>query len=551
MNFKSCIIIVLMIMPNYITAKLVEYDLTIDYLDVDYTGNKIRAMAINGQIPAPRIEAQIGDTLRVTFHNKMDVDTSIHWHGILLPNEQDGVPYLTTPPIKAHSSLTYEYPIIHSGTYWYHAHTHFHEERGLYGALIFYPEQKSYEVDQEYPVVLSDWIDEKPHKVLSNLKRDGDYYMLKKGTVQSWLGIFMNGPKALKNRFNLSWMRMNAMDISDIGYDAFLVNGKRKSFLQADPGQQICLRIINAASASYFHVEYAGGLMKVVALDGVDIEPFEIDKFLIAIAETYDVIVTVPEDGKAYELRASSEDGRGYSSLFVGQGDPVYAPLYPRPNLYLRKFKHHGMHKKSHNDHEQHSMKSSEKDMHTMDHKQYEKKSHEQKDLSDPQLNYYKGIRALVPTNFSEQHPVRELELRLTGNMERYMWGINNRPLSEVDKILVKKGEVIRFKLINQTMMHHPMHLHGHFFRVLNDQGEYSPLKHTVSVPPMDEVTIEFLASEDKDWFFHCHNLYHMMAGLSRIVSYKDSGESKRNLWSHLTFDRELFFIHIILLRQI
>lgn len=227
---RNIILLILsMIIPTTIVSKLVEYDLTIDYKTVNYTGKHKRAMAINNQIPAPTIEATVGDTLRVTFHNNMDVETSIHWHGILLPNDQDGVPYLTTPPIKAHSSLTYEYPITHSGTYWYHSHTKLQEQQGLYGALVFHSKKnESIQVDHDYVVILSDWTDENPHTVWSNVKRDGDYYMLKKGTVQSWLGVLLNGSQAIKNRINLIWQRMGAMDISDFGFDAFLSNGKNK-----------------------------------------------------------------------------------------------------------------------------------------------------------------------------------------------------------------------------------------------------------------------------------------------------------------------------------
>ena len=539
------LLILSIFIPTTIVSKLVEYDLTIDYKTVNYTGKNKRAMAINNQIPAPTIKATVGDTLRVTFHNNMNIETSIHWHGILLPNDQDGVPYLTTPPIKAHSSLTYEYPITHSGTYWYHSHTKLQEQRGLYGALVFHPkEHKDIHTDHDYVIVLSDWIDENPHTVWSNVKRDGDYYMLKKGTVQSWLGVLLNGEKAIKTRMNLIWKRMGAMDISDFGFDAFLANGTQHNHVHGKPGETIRFRIINAASASYFNLEFSGGPMQIINLDGIDVEPFMAQRFLIAIAETYDIIVKLPHNDSAYELRASSEDGMGYSSTIIGNGPVQNAPTIPKPNLYLRSMHHN--HSKKHAQHtsNNHTTPKKQSEPHnTMSHKNTH--TAESNFHTSNIMNYkdnYQDIKSQFPTNFSSKLPVREITLQLTGNMERYQWGMNNRPLSEVDQIFIKKGEVVRFKMINKTMMHHPMHLHGHFFRVLNNQGDYSPLKHTVNVPAMDEVTIEFLASEDKDWFFHCHNLYHMISGLARVVSYQASTQYTRKTKKQLSHDQKWFF---------
>ena len=555
MKYIKIIITIATLLPITLVSKLVEYDLTINYKTVNYTGKNRKAMVINNQIPAPTIEATVGDTLRVTFHNNMDVETSVHWHGILLPNDQDGVPYLTTPPIKAHSSLTYEYPITHSGTYWYHSHTKLQEQRGLYGALVFHPKEHEHiQTDHDYVIVLSDWTDEDPHTVWSNVKRDGDYYMLKKGTVQSWLGVLLNGSKAIKTRMNLLWNRMGAMDISDFGFDAFLANGSKKNHVHAQPGETIRFRIINAASATYFNLEFSGSPMKIINLDGIDVEPFTTQRFLIAIAETYDIVVTVPNDHNAYELRASSEDGMGYSSTIIGNGSTQSAPTIPKPNLYLRSMhhnhntdptKHKASQNKSHGNHntKSHHIKKKKQHNNTTAHMQDHTKSSV---VTAPSIIDYKdnydGIKSQHPTKFSSQVPVREITLHLTGNMERYQWGMNNRPLSEVDQIYIKKGEVVRFKMINKTMMHHPMHLHGHFFRVLNDQGDYSPLKHTVNVPAMDQVTIEFLASENKDWFFHCHNLYHMISGLARVVSYKDSTQYTHKTKQHLAHDRKWFF---------
>ena len=494
--FSNTSFVFLALLCQSASARVVSYEFDIDNINVNYTGTSIQAVTIDRQLPGPTLTATVGDTLRVTFNNKMSEASSIHWHGILLPNDQDGVPHLTTPSIPAGGSFTYEYPVTHSGTYWYHSHTGLQEQRGAYGAMKFLPKTDPYNPDHDYMVVISDWTDEDPNKVLSHIKRDGDYYALKKNSVQSWDRVIANGKRAIQNRLYSAWTRMGPMDISDIGYDAFLLNGQRAShFSQAKPGEEIRLRVVNASASSYQYLQFAGGPMTIIATDGVDIEPLKVDKLRIAIAETYDVLITLP-DHKQYEFRASSEDGTGYSSLFIGNGDKVSAPTILRPNLSVVD---HNMHM-----HHHHSGAPGA-------------------DTVLPMLNEYTEIRSLTNTRLSEERPLTEVTLRLTGNMERYSWSFNNETLSEVDSIKVTKGDRVRFKLYNDTMMHHPVHLHGHFFRVLNGQGDYSPLKHTVNVPAMGAVTIEFAADEEKDWFFHCHNLYHMKSGMARVVSYNDT----------------------------
>lgn len=510
--FTLCVCII----PFAAQAKLVEYELDIDYKTVNFSGKEVQAMTVGGSIPAPTIEATMGDTLRVTFHNKMDVPSSIHWHGILLPNEQDGVPLLTTPPIPAGESLTYEYPIIHHGTYWYHSHTGLQEQRGVYGTLVFHPKKERYPADHEKVVVLSDWTDENPHDVLRNLKRDDDYYGLKKDSVQSWDKVIANGLPAIENRLNASWMRMGAMDISDVGYDAFLINGKRESKAdEVKAGDTVRLRIVNASASSYQYIQFAGGQMTIVAADGVDTEPKKVDRIRVAIAETYDVIVKIPDDGMAYEFRATSQDITGYASLWFGEGHKMTAPDIPKPNPFLVDHSMHGMAM----DDDMGGMD----DMKGMDHSMYNMGKKSEMIM----LNEYAGLRAAYPTNFDPDRPMREVPLTLEGNMERYIWSIGGKTLDEADKILIKKGETVRFVLTNKTMMAHPIHLHGHFFRVLNGEGDYSPLKHTVSVPPLQTVIIEFAADEEKDWFFHCHNLYHMKAGMARVVRYEGTAENE------------------------
>jgi FtsP/CotA-like multicopper oxidase with cupredoxin domain len=513
------------------SAKVVEYSFDIAYQTVNFSGKDVQAMTVGGSIPAPTIEATVGDILRVTFSNKMDVDSSIHWHGVLLPNDQDGVPFLNTPPIKAGQSFTFEYPVIHHGTYWYHSHTGLQEQRGVYGSIVFHPEMgERIEADYDAVVVLSDWTDENPDQVMHNLKKSDDYYALKKGSVQSWLKVLQRGKVAIRSRLNGAWTRMGPMDISDVGYDAFLANGKRKSTIPyVKSGDTVRLRVINAAASSYFNFEYAGGEMVLVAADGVDVEPLTINRQRIAIAETFDVIVTIPASG-AYEFRATSEDGTGYSSIILGEGALVEAPDIPPPDPFVQDHSTHGgMSKTGHST------------MNGMDHAAMGHSTSMAKSQSKNMMEY-ELLRAVELTEYDQSRPKRKVDLELTGDMERYAWSFNNKVLSEESKILIRKGEVVQFVMENKTMMHHPIHLHGHFFRVLNGQDNYSPLKHTVNVPPMQTLTIEFLANEEKDWIFHCHNLYHMKTGMTRVVSYEGTSQSTPQSLSPLFSDRHWFY---------
>jgi FtsP/CotA-like multicopper oxidase with cupredoxin domain len=494
-------VLILCLFSNAASAAISEYTLIINYKDVNFTGHNVKAMVINDSIPGPTLRFKEGDVAKIHVSNDMDVETSIHWHGILLPNLQDGVPYLTTPPILPGTTYTYEFPIKHSGTYWYHSHTGLQEQRGVFGSIVIEPAEPGIRSDQDYVVVLSDWTDENPDEVLRTLKSGNDYYSLKKGSMQSVLGAVK--ANALKDVMKRSWMRMPPMDISDIAYDRFLVNGQPSAALDASPGQTVRLRIINASASTYFYLNFAGGDMKVVSSDGVNVEPINMKRFLIAVAETYDVIITIP-DGRAYELRATSQDGSGHASLFIGSGKQIAAPDIPKPNLYKM---HAGGHALSGNN------------MSRMTHKSKMLKM----PMNERPLPPYDKLRSSASTALSKEHPIREVKLELTGDMERYVWSMNGKTLNESDMIKIKKGGNVRFVLVNRTMMHHPMHLHGHFFRVVNKHGDFSPLKHTVDVPPLGTRIIEFYANEEKDWFFHCHVLYHLKAGMANIVRYEGS----------------------------
>lgn len=556
-------------------SKRMEYDLYIDHLMVNFTGKEKMGMAINGGIPGPVLHFTEGDTAIIRVHNKLKhEETSIHWHGLLLPNEEDGVPYLTTAPIKASQIHTFKFPLIQTGTYWYHSHTLLQEQSGIYGSIVIHPRGWDESTSmKEQVIMLSDWTDENPHEVLRNLKRGLDYYAIRKKSVQSWSEALAKG--YLKDRAKTEWMRMPAMDISDVYYNRFFINGKSENvFADVKPGDSLRLRIINGSASSYHWVQYAGGKMKIVAADGMPVQPVEVDKILVAIAETYDVEIKIPEGGMAYEFRATAQDISGHTSLYLGEGMRMKAPDLPKVNYFamMREMNNMGamdmssmkgmkmenmggmkmenMDMKSDSSMKNNNMDTSmtkmkmdtsmmnmdstmvmPKDtaMNNMDMSQMDMPARpsgggtmNMGDQNEVTLNY-DMLRAPKPTTLNGKLPMREIELNLTGNMIRYVWSFDNKTLSQSDKIVIRKGENVRMKLVNNTMMRHPLHLHGHFFRFINAQGDYSPMKHTFDIGPMETVTIEFYANEEKDWFFHCHILYHMMAGMARVVSYENS----------------------------
>ncbi len=549
-------------------AATVGYDLTIAQQEVNITGKPARGMTINGGIPGPTLQFKEGDFARIRVHNTMSVETSIHWHGLLVPPDMDGVPNISFPPIKPGTTFTYEFPIRQSGTYWYHSHTRMQEQSGVYGAIVIEPRQNDPQPERDHVVMLSDWTDEDPHEVNRTLKRGSEWYAIQKGSGQSILGAARLD--MLGDYFKRELQRMPAMDIADVAYDRFLANGESESILPAEPNETVRLRIIDGSSTTYFHLEFAGGPMSIVAADGMDVESINEKRFLIGVAETYDVLVQVPSSG-AYEFRATAHDGSGYASVWIGSGERHPAPDVPKPNLYhtmgelslkqifsltpagtmgmpdgdveAGKFDQPGMMGMGSMD------MGAMKVMEGMDHGGHSMPIHPQasrlgkkygadfgflaSDVSSSKSpavdgmspnrpwTPYAKLRAIKPTAFSKDKPNREIRLTLDGDMKRYVWFLNNKPLSESDSIRIREGEVVRFIMINRTMMHHPMHLHGHFFRVINDQGDYAPLKHTVNVAPMSTTVIEFDANEFGDWFFHCHLLYHMEAGMARVVHYE------------------------------
>lgn len=528
-----------------------EYNLTIEQNKVTLGGVLAKAMTINGSIPGPVLEFNIGDLAIISVTNKMDEETSVHWHGIILPNFYDGVPYLSTPPIKPGATFQYRIPINQSGTYWYHSHTMLQEQKGVYGSIVIQPKEKTLEYDKDLVVVLSDWTNEKPMNVLRNLKRGNEWYQIKKGTAVPLSRAIAQGGFGAQLKM---WRdRMEGADIADIYYPAFLSNGKTQAeYPDFEPGEKVRLRFINASASTYYWMDFGAGNPMVVASDGVDVQPVHKSRFLFAIAETYDVIVTIPQ-GKL-EIIATAQDGSGHTAIHLGSGKLFPAKVIDKPDkVEMMKqmadmdmkmgapalignkkkktpeflMKKYGMKMKMDLDNAQMSKEDNtsmndEMDMGQMNHNTMPEKDTNGYFTYNERMTYfnYNFLEANEKTTFNPDIPVNEILLNLTGNMNRYVWSLNGIPLSEADKIKIKGEEITRITLNNLTMMHHPMHLHGHYFRVINENGERSPLKHTVNVPPMQKVNIEFYNEEYGDWFFHCHILYHMMGGMARVISY-------------------------------
>ena len=548
--------------PQY-QGKTVVYHLYVKDTMVNFSGKNRRAIAVNGQIPMPTLTFTEGDTAEIYVHNELNESTSLHWHGLMLPNKEDGVPNLTQMPIKEHTTHLYKFLIIQHGTHWYHSHSGLQEQIGMYGSMILNkkPAEIAERIDVDglptIPIVLSEWTDLNPNNVHRMLHNATDWFAIKKGTTQSYAEAIKQG--YFKVKLLNEWKRMTAMDVSDVYYEKFLINGKSESTLPQSykTGEKVRLRISNGGASTYFWLTYAGGKMTVVANDGNDVEPIEVDRLIVAVSETYDIVVTIPAENTAYEFLATSEDRTRSASLFIGNGVKKNATPLPKLKYFdgmkmmndMMKIDGNlddmGMRmslnqmdmnvvmypeitgeakKKKHNmkDMKKHNMKEMRMDDRKEDKSTQElENQYNSNALSDIVTLNYAMLKSPKPTNLL-RGSTREFKFELSGNMNRYVWSLDNKVVSETDKIPIKKGENIRIILYNGSMMRHPMHLHGHDFRLLNGRGDYAPLKNIVDIMPMETDTLEFNANVEGDWFFHCHILYHMMSGMGRIFTYEN-----------------------------
>ncbi|UGS24701.1 multicopper oxidase domain-containing protein [Flavobacterium channae] len=541
------IVIFVLATQTLFSQNIVRYDLYVRDTIVNYSGKEKRAIAVNGQIPMPTLTFTEGDIAEIYVHNELKESTSLHWHGLFLPNKEDGVPNLTQMPIEPGTTHKYSFPIIQSGTHWYHSHSGLQEQIGMYGMFIMNKKQnnktfrKGIDDLPTVPIILSEWTDLKPENVHRMLHNATDWFAIKKGTTQSYSEAIQQGH--FKTKVVNEWKRMNAMDVSDVYYEKFLINGKNENQLsQFKGGDKVRLRIANGGASSYFWLTYAGGKITVVASDGNDVAPVEVDRLLIAVSETYDVVVTIPADNTSYEFLVTPEDRTKSASLYLGNG--IKQLISPMPKLkYFEGMKMMNDMMKMNGEMNDMGMSMSlnQMDMNVVMYpeitgavKDKSKEAMPKSEMNDQHSNHqatsktsittlnYAMLKATEPTTLPKDAPVKELRFELTGNMNRYVWSLDNKVISETDKILIKKGENVRITLYNGSMMRHPMHLHGHDFRIINGQGEYAPLKNVMDLMPMETNVIEFNANAEGDWFFHCHILYHMMAGMGRIFTYEN-----------------------------
>ncbi|MFC3713069.1 copper resistance system multicopper oxidase [Sphingoaurantiacus capsulatus] len=510
-------------------------------------GRSAHAITMNGVLPAPLVRLREGQNVRIHVDNALDEDTSIHWHGLILPFHMDGVPGISFPGIRPHSRFTYEFPIKQFGTYWYHSHSGLQEQMGHYGPLVIDPagaEPAPY--DREHVIVLSDWTFEHPHKLFLKVKQKGGYFNRRKQ-------VFGDGAMSPSEKLMWGEMRMDPTDIADINGTtySFLLNGHGPAENWTGlfkPGERVRLRFINASAMTIFNVRIPGLPMTIVQADGTHVRPVETDEFQISVAETYDAIVT-PTADQAYTLMAEAIDRSGYvrGTLAPQLGMTAAVPvLRERPTLSMRDM---GM---AHGSGEDESCAPEHAAMGhctpgapaaLMDHSMRDTsllpdtvKVGVGVDMVAPMPADRTGDRPLglekVPHRVLTYHqlaplvpfpdtrpPARQVDIHLTGNMERFMWSFDGRKMNEgVEPIRFELNERVRVNLINNSMMNHPIHIHGHFFELVTGQAHGHPVKHTVNVMPGGKASFDLTADAPGDWAFHCHLLFHMHAGMMNVV---------------------------------
>ncbi len=510
------------------TVAASEYHLSIDHKQVNFSGENVSGFAVNDTIPGPLLRLKEGEEAVIHVTNNMDIDTSLHWHGMIVPTDMDGVPDLSFDGIQPGETFTYKFTPKQNGTYWYHSHSGFQEQAGVFGPIIVEPKGRDpVKYDRDYTVMISDWTDEDPNDVLKHLKSQGDYYKKPKPTLSGLMHELSGKSEAersriISERMAFARMRMDPTDITDVTGYTFLINGKNSAenwTALFKPGERVRLRFINAGAASYFDVAIPGLKMQVVAADGQNVEPVTVDRLPIAIAETYDVIVT-PTESKPFTIFAEALDRSGYVRGTLSPAPGLAAPV---PPISERKVLTMAEAMPGHGGHSSHGtngmpMQMGE-DMHQgMHHEGHGMEhAHPMADMG-PVVLKYEDLKSLEPTGGDV---TREITLRLTGNMDRYFWSFNDVKYSMAEPIQFEFGERVRVKLVNETMMNHPIHLHGLWQVLQNGQKNYAPKKHTINVPPKQTVTVEIPVDNRGRWAFHCHILYHMATGMFREVEVK------------------------------
>ncbi len=538
-----------------------EFHLEIGETPVNFTGAARVGTTVNGQVPAPLLRWREGDTVTLHVTNRLREQTSIHWHGILLPTEMDGVPGLSFPGIDPGQTFTYRFQVRQSGTYWYHSHSGFQEQTGLYGAIVIDPRRPDpIASDRDYTVLLSDWTDEDPMRLFNKLKIMPDYYNRIQPSVESLRAEARDkgwGP-ALSERLMWEQMRMNPSDLADVSGATytFLTNGVTPAGNWTGlfkPGERIRLRFINGSAMTYFDVRIPGLKMTVVAADGQDVRPVDVDEFRIGVAETYDVIVE-PRDERAYTIFSQAMDRSGYARATLAPRAGMQAEIPELDRVQLLGMMDMGM---AHDmgggghdmgggsgagghgampgmDHGGHGSGAGQGGMIEVKHPYPTERGVSNSmlpdvvstRLDDPGVGLRdNGRRVLTYADLRSMReppdnrpPSREIELHLTGTMERYMWSFNGVKYTDAKPIVLRYGERVRFVLVNDTMMTHPIHLHGLWSDLESPDGAFQVRKHTISLNPAQRLSYRVSADARGNWAYHCHLLYHMEAGMFRAV---------------------------------
>ncbi|MBS0439730.1 MAG: copper resistance system multicopper oxidase [Proteobacteria bacterium] len=552
-----------------------DFALEIGETPVNFTGAARTATTVNGLLPGPTLRWREGTTVTLRVTNRLRVPTSIHWHGIILPAGMDGVPGLSFRGIAPGETFTYRFPVRQSGTYWYHSHSGFQEQEGLYGSLVIDPAQPDpIRAEREHVVMLNDWTDEDPAAIFAHLKKMPSYYNRGELTARDFLDdVSRVGLKAaLASRKMWNEMRMSPRDLVDVtgATYTYLMNGHAPAGNWTGlfrPGERVRLRFINGSSNSFFDVRIPGLKLGVVAADGQNVEPVDVDEFRIAPAETYDVIVRPGED-RAYTIFAQSMSRDGYArgTLAPRAGMQTDVPaLDPLPMLtmgdMMGAMEHgdHAMHGMDHGhsmslpppageggrrpDGGDHAHMMHEGDMHGMTMTTPPRVRHARSEYDNPNVDMrvdsprtnlddpgiglrdngrrvltYADLRTLGGSLYPQQPVTREVELHLTGNMHRFVWGFDGLKFSQAKPVHLRYGEHVRLILVNDTMMTHPIHLHGMWSELESPDGQFQARKHTISVQPAQRVTYRVMADAPGRWAYHCHLLYHMEAGMMREV---------------------------------
>ena len=541
-----------------------DFSLEIAETPVNFTGVARPAVTINGGIPGPLLRWKEGTTVTLRVANRLRTPTSIHWHGIIVPFHMDGVPGISFDGIAPGETFVYEFKVRQSGTYWYHSHNRFQEQVGHYGALVIEPAAPDRNpTDRDYVIMLNDWTDEDPEHIYAKLKKQSDYYNFAKPTAGDFLrDVSSKGlSQALALRKMWNEMRMNPTDLSDVsGYTyTYLMNGATPAGNWSGsfrPGEKIRLRFINGSSSTIFDVRIPGLKMTVISADGQDVEPVSIDEFRISVAETYDVIVE-PQDERAYTVFAQSIDRTGYARGTLAPRPSMEADvpaMDPRPWLSMEDMmgamamgempgmpgsgdtmkasatgSHDAMAGMHHGAMPGMAMGGAPEVRHARTEYSPGVDMHvdmPRTNLDDPGIGLRDNGRRVL--TYADLHtlggsedmrePGREIELHLTGNMERFMWSFDGVKFSDAKPVHFNSGERLRIVLVNDTMMNHPIHLHGMFSELENPQGEFQVRKHTINVQPAQRITYAVTADNPGRWAYHCHLLYHMEAGMFREV---------------------------------